>query len=81
VLFVDSNTSACKIPFLNTKKTLTHCKSKFNKTPPKFNNQENQQTNKKVIAVCFGDHIYSVELWGCNFFLPMLLLLLIVGLN
>jgi hypothetical protein len=47
MLFVDSNTSACKIPFLNTKQTWTHCKRKFNKTPPKFNNQENQQTNNK----------------------------------
>jgi hypothetical protein len=36
--------------------------------------------DKKVIAICFGDHIYSFELWGCNFFLPMLLLLLFVGI-
>ncbi len=36
--------------------------------------------DKKVIGICFGDHIYSFELWGCNFFLPMLLLLLFVGI-
>jgi predicted branched-subunit amino acid permease len=36
--------------------------------------------DKKVIGICFGDHIYSFELWGCNFFLLLLLLLLFVGI-
>jgi hypothetical protein len=37
--------------------------------------------DKKAIGIRFGDHIYSFELWGCSFFLPMLLLLLFVGIN
>jgi hypothetical protein len=35
--------------------------------------------DKKVTGVCFGDHIYSFELWVSNFFL-LLLLLLFVGI-
>jgi hypothetical protein len=35
--------------------------------------------DKKVIGICFGNHIFSFQLWGCNFFLLLLLLLLFVG--
>jgi predicted branched-subunit amino acid permease len=34
--------------------------------------------DKKVIGICFGDHIYSFELWGCNFFLLLVLVLLLL---